>query len=276
MARFFAWAVAACPAAPFMLKTDEDAFVHVGALVERLAGLPRARLLLGYGLSRMAAVDKAGRPKHGNRHAYLTHWPPYMSGAGYVVTRDVARVLGDPPLPHAWLQDEDVATGLRLYPYNVTFVSDPRAFKPWGHCEQPGVILIHYQRSAPVMRRRYARALRGESICGQPFAAGGPLVCGEGDEGHTLRLRCPPGTAVAEVVHASYGLRDGECAEGRDGLTASSLCHAPVSAAAVAERCLGRATCDVLASNTRFGGDPCPLRPKHLHVVVRCGPPASS
>jgi hypothetical protein len=101
----------------------------------------------------MPSVDSHGRAHHGNLHQWIKVWPPYMSGAGYVLSLDLAGAVGRPPVAHMWLMDEDVATGLRLYPYNVTLVSDTDAFKPWAHCNER-TLLLHYQRRASLFHRR--------------------------------------------------------------------------------------------------------------------------
>ncbi len=43
------------------------------------------------------------------------YFQSYMSGGGYVLSMDLAWVIGNPPVPYFWLKNEDVATGLRLF-----------------------------------------------------------------------------------------------------------------------------------------------------------------
>ena len=113
-----------------MLKTDDDSFVRPNDMLKRLEKLPSTRLYYGRGLGGMPARDKNGQPRDGNIHN-MPVWPPYMSGGGYVLTMDLARIIGNPPVPYFWLKNEDVATGLRLYPYNITFYDDKDGVRPW-------------------------------------------------------------------------------------------------------------------------------------------------
>ena len=56
----------------------------------------------------------------------------YASGGGYVVTVDVARLFGHPPLPLKPQTVEDRRVGIVLYGFNVTYI-DAMQFHPWGH-----------------------------------------------------------------------------------------------------------------------------------------------
>lgn len=116
-----------------------------------------------------ATKNKRGRHDPDN-YQKMRSWPDYASGAGYVITADVARLLAYPPIPLIFQKNEDRRVGMVLLGFNITYV-DALRFKPWGHCENNS-ILMHYHRRRDLMKRRYERAIAGESVCGPGWRAG--------------------------------------------------------------------------------------------------------
>ena len=91
----FAWA-AAHVAFKYVLKTDDDSFVCVARLVERLRDAPRRGFYLGVVNAHHRVIQGATDPSYArwNDDAYVslfnrTTYAPYMQGAGYVLSSDL-------------------------------------------------------------------------------------------------------------------------------------------------------------------------------------------
>ncbi|KFM27800.1 Beta-1,3-galactosyltransferase 15 [Auxenochlorella protothecoides] len=99
-------------AATHVLKADDDSYVRVAPLLDRIRAAPAERLFLGF-------VERPGggphRDPHSRWHVTPEEWPgdrypPWAHGAGYVLSADLARGverLVRPPL----FKLEDVAVG---------------------------------------------------------------------------------------------------------------------------------------------------------------------
>lgn len=267
------WCVTDHSSPTFVLKTDDDSFVRLDLLAAELRAQPSAQLVYGRIMKKMpGGKNKRGKWDPDNAHKLMT-WPWYASGAGYVVSMDVARFFAYPPLPFAFQKNEDRRLGVVLLGFNVSFVDAPR-FYPWGHCKADA-ILIHYNRRAELMERRYARVLAGKNLCGEPWSTG--TVCARATQKSVARLECPKGGVIREATLASFGavLEDQDharypwCAEGMGGIEIDDSCQLNV-AQQVERACVGKPKCEVLAVADT---DPCPRRFKHLQVVVECTQP---
>lgn len=254
----------------FVLKTDDDSFVRLDLLAAELRAQPATRLVYGRIMKKMpGGKNKRGVWDPDNTHKLMT-WPWYASGAGYVVSMDVARFFAYPPLPLAFHKNEDRRLGVVLFGFNVTFVDAPR-FYPWGHCKADA-ILIHYNRRAELMERRHARVLAGKNVCGEPWPSG--TICARAAQRSSAQLECPEGGVIQKAALASFGavLEDQDharypwCAEGMDGIEIDESCQLDV-AKQVEKACVGKSKCEVRAVADT---DPCPHRFKHLQVVVKC------
>lgn len=215
---------------------------------------------------------KLGRPLPDNYQA-LSQWPHYASGAGYVLSRDVARAVGESPLAPQFFEDEDRAVGIALFGFNITYLDDETSFRPWGHCI-PEAILLHYQRMPELLERRWRRAVAGQNICGVPFTKS--EVCTKARQGHNATWECRHGKKITAILGATYGRvyssgTEGSCGEGVEGLEPLTWCHAPNSIEIMKRECLGKVSCSVAAENRVFGVDPCKGETKHLLAAVRCG-----
>ncbi|XP_072242994.1 beta-1,3-galactosyltransferase 1 [Leuresthes tenuis] len=85
------WLATHCPSASYAMKVDADIFVNVNLLLQRLQSSPRLGFITG-------SVIRDGRPRRDpNSKWYLPEelypegsFPPYVSGAGYVFSTDLA------------------------------------------------------------------------------------------------------------------------------------------------------------------------------------------
>ncbi|XP_047446820.1 beta-1,3-galactosyltransferase 2-like [Mugil cephalus] len=85
------WLATHCPKASYGMKVDSDIFVNVFYLIKRLRSSPRLNFITG-------SVIRDGRPRRNpNSKWYLSEelypedsFPPYVSGAGYVFSTDLA------------------------------------------------------------------------------------------------------------------------------------------------------------------------------------------
>lgn len=108
------WAAARCPAAPFLLKADDDVFVNLPALTSHLASLrPPGPLYLGR-VHWWVRPDRDPRSRHHVPSALYpaAAFPLYCSGTAYVLSRAaVAAVLAAAPFV-PFVAPEDVWVGL--------------------------------------------------------------------------------------------------------------------------------------------------------------------
>jgi hypothetical protein len=167
-------------------------------------------------MMRHQPAEKNKRGEHDpDNYQKMKSWPDYASGAGYAVTRDVARLLAYPPIPLRFQKNEDRRIGMVLLGFNVSFVDAVR-FKPWGHCE-PDTILMHYHRRRDLMLRRYARVMAGQSICGPGWEVG--EMCVRVPHDGNVTVVCPGTTTVQNVLFASFGQVRGLDVAGKACLT---------------------------------------------------------
>ncbi|XP_014749523.1 PREDICTED: beta-1,3-galactosyltransferase 4, partial [Sturnus vulgaris] len=91
------WARACCGGAPFLLKADDDVFVHVPAVAAHLAAWPAApppRLYLGR-VHWAVAPNRDPRSRHHVPAGLYgaARYPPYCSGTAYVLSRRAAAAV---------------------------------------------------------------------------------------------------------------------------------------------------------------------------------------
>ncbi|KAM4577835.1 beta-1,3-galactosyltransferase 2 [Fundulus diaphanus] len=109
------WLAAHCPNAPYAMKVDSDIFVNVFHLVQRLRSSPRAGFITG-------SLIQDGQPRRDPSSKWflsetLYHedsFPPYVSGAGYVFSTDLAARISWASRFVRVIPLEDVYVGLCL------------------------------------------------------------------------------------------------------------------------------------------------------------------
>ena len=109
--------------------------------------------------------------------------------------------------------------------------------------------------------------LQQTTVCPNPLstAATTTAYCLNATEGSTTPLVCPLGV-ISEIEFASYGTPSGNC---ESGFIVNSACSAADTLPIVADTCLGRTSCILLADNSVFG-DPCVGEEKVLAVSILC------
>ncbi|XP_030227171.1 beta-1,3-galactosyltransferase 1 [Gadus morhua] len=109
------WVATFCPNASHAMKVDADIFVNVYLLVEVLRGYPTKGFITG-------SVIRDGRPRRDPKSRWYvseeaypdSYFPPYVSGAGYVFSTDVARKVSLASRSVPMVPLEDVYVGLCL------------------------------------------------------------------------------------------------------------------------------------------------------------------
>jgi len=86
-------------------------------------------------------------------------------------------------------------------------------------------------------------------------------LCDTAQENAAIHLQCLSGT-IQKIDFASYGTPNGNCGN----FQIDQSCNAKNSIDIITKACLGKSSCSVIASNTEFGSDPCPLVVKRLYV----------
>ncbi|KAF3447015.1 hypothetical protein FNV43_RR12195 [Rhamnella rubrinervis] len=111
------------------------------------------------------------------------------------------------------------------------------------------------------------------SVCGRVSETQLPQVSSWVEKNNTnstmgttaiVKLTCPPGKSISNIVFASYGNPIGNCER-----NALGRCHSVYSRAIAELVCLGKNKCSILPSNQVFG-DPCPYTRKTLMVEAQC------
>ncbi|XP_029294744.1 beta-1,3-galactosyltransferase 2 [Cottoperca gobio] len=114
------WLSTHCPNASYAMKVDADIFVNVLYLIRRLSSSPRQGFITG-------SVISDGRPRrdsnskwHVSKDLYPDDsFPPYVSGAGYVFSTDLAPRISWASRFVRMIPLEDVYVGLCLHVLDV-------------------------------------------------------------------------------------------------------------------------------------------------------------
>lgn len=109
------WLATHCPNASYAMKVDADNFVNVFYLIRRLSSSPRQGYITG-------SVINDGTPRRDSHSKWQVseqqypedHFPPYVSGAGYVFSLDLAARISWASRCVRIIPLEDVYVGLCL------------------------------------------------------------------------------------------------------------------------------------------------------------------
>ncbi|CAJ1068752.1 beta-1%2C3-galactosyltransferase 2-like [Xyrichtys novacula] len=114
------WLATHCPNASYAMKVDSDIFVNVFYLIRRLWSSPRQEFITG-------SVIRDGKPKRDVHNKWRVSeelypqdsFPPYLSGAGYVFSADLAARISWASRFVRMIPLEDVYVGLCLHVLGV-------------------------------------------------------------------------------------------------------------------------------------------------------------
>ncbi|XP_070542326.1 uncharacterized protein [Ptychodera flava] len=148
-AMMFKWVSIYCPNAKYVLKSDDDVFVHLHNLVITLMDQPRSRFVLAY-------VHKKTWPLRDRKYKWYVSeeewpleepYPPYPNGPAYVMSYDVATEIYSSSYTTELFRFEDVYVGINLRRIGVLPVHN-KGFDSFGKrrtiCELKGSLASHY------------------------------------------------------------------------------------------------------------------------------------
>ncbi|XP_033098040.1 beta-1,3-galactosyltransferase 1-like [Anneissia japonica] len=143
------WATMFCPQAKYVMKTDDDMFVHYGNIIKYLNSLSRemqTKLAVG-------KLMKSGPIRNKKSKWYMpkewypkNKYPPFLSGTGYIVSADVARdtYIQSQNATFLYLEDVFCATvweQLGIVPRNMIEFHNTRI--PYSICRYKKIITSH-------------------------------------------------------------------------------------------------------------------------------------
>lgn len=83
-----------CPQAQFTMKIDTDVFLNVPNLLKLLSRSNKSRLIAGRGATSSKPLRNRSHKWYVSKKQYpFSTYPPYVHGPGYVLSRDVVRLL---------------------------------------------------------------------------------------------------------------------------------------------------------------------------------------
>ncbi|GFR43600.1 hypothetical protein Agub_g4697 [Astrephomene gubernaculifera] len=169
----------------FVMHADDDSFLRLDLLVPLMAGWPRQRFYWGYiwdgtGNRVTAPIRNPANKSHMPQEQYpLDYYPPFASGCGFVLSRDLVRALLAQPLPDYRLLDPPFGIHLCGPPELCVLPDGPvtplhddrvRPYRPLPTF-RPDTLVQHYLRPEE-MRPFYQQAL--EAASGDAAPAAGP------------------------------------------------------------------------------------------------------
>uniref|UniRef100_G7PXN7 Hexosyltransferase n=1 Tax=Macaca fascicularis TaxID=9541 RepID=G7PXN7_MACFA len=146
-----AWLGHHCPAVSFVLRAQDDAFVHTPALLAHLRALPPAsarNLYLGEVFTQAMPLRKPGGPFYVPESFFEGGYPAYASGGGYVIAGRLAPWLLRAAARVAPFPIEDVYTGLCIRALGLVPQAHPGFLTAWpadrtaDHCAFRNLLLV--------------------------------------------------------------------------------------------------------------------------------------
>ena len=173
----------------FLLKVDDDCYVNVNVLVKEAAKLPRRRAYYGFMHSDQEVVQN--NPEHKNSENHLPKgmpatFPPYASGAAYMLTQDLVEYLAFPRVQPLRMLNEDAYVGVALLPLDITRHDGYKLIYPLGIRRREGKNRCIDPRTTDFLAIHYVKAVKYEcmSIIHDAVKSGKPICASK---------YCPPG-----------------------------------------------------------------------------------
>lgn len=94
--------------ADYVMKLDDDSYPHLDRLLHQLKQTVYPLVYLG--IQSNGPVKRTG--KYAERYYEEDHYPPYMQGAGYIMSKKLAKEIMN--RGHAHLDNENTTVGLRV------------------------------------------------------------------------------------------------------------------------------------------------------------------
>ena len=166
----------------FVAKFDDDCYVNVRTLLKEVGKLPgKERVYFGQMLSG-GKVLRTSRNAEPNLPRSMDWYPPYASGAGYMLSADLVKTIAFPGVRLLDMINEDAHLGIVLLPFDIKRVST-RKIHAYGlsSCTQlDDVIAVHYVKDKTThdcMTELHKNATSGKDVCKSRYC--GPVVCEE-------------------------------------------------------------------------------------------------
>ena len=146
----------------YVLKADDDTFVRVDIMVNKLRSKPKERLYWGQ-FSHGSKIVKSGN--WAEKRAYICDtYVSYALGGGYVLSKDLVAYIVDNSDKLKKFTNEDVSVGTWLAPLDVNAVHE-NDFRMSGDCDER-FFLIHYSTIGDMKRFNDSLALNN-TLCGE-------------------------------------------------------------------------------------------------------------
>ena len=126
------WTSTFCPSVKFIMKTDDDMIINIPYLIRILHGLKYETKLIMGPYNPKSRVQRSGRWALTREDFPFEYFPPYTSGAAYVIMADLVRDLYETSQYIPLINVEDVfITGILAKIVGARFVRRP-GFAYWG------------------------------------------------------------------------------------------------------------------------------------------------
>jgi hypothetical protein len=163
----------------YVAKFDDDCYVNVPALLADISKYPPERLYYGNMMSggKVLRTTRNGEP---NLPRSMDWYPPYASGAGYVLSQDLVHAVAFPAVQLVDMVNEDAHLGILMLPFDVERVSTKKIHAHGVSVCTPveQVIAVHYVKDKSqfdCMMDIHTNVTKGEPICKSRYC--GPAVC---------------------------------------------------------------------------------------------------
>ena len=142
------WALRNCNA-KYVLKTDDDCFVNTELITQFLEihNKQTSRLYVGYAMKTLDVIRSKMNKWHVSKEAYpYSRYPPYASGTGYLLSRDVLQKMVHKAPEVQYFPMEDAYTGVLASKLGIP-IKDTSRFVlnnvNWSVCNYLYLMVIH-------------------------------------------------------------------------------------------------------------------------------------